>query len=55
MFKKQLLMAVLVLMVGLTSLVGCQKMGKTTGQAVDEVQESAQEFEEGYEEGKTDG
>lgn len=53
--KKQLLLAILVLMIGLTALMGCQKMGKASGEAVDEVQESAQEFEEGYEEGKTDG
>ncbi len=53
--RKHLLMAILVLMIGLTALVGCQKMGKATGEAVDEVQENAQAFEEGYEEGKTDG
>lgn len=41
---------VLISLVGIFG--GCHKMGKTTGQAADQVEEGAHDFKQGYEEGK---
>lgn len=49
---KRLLCLVLLLMLSMTTLTGCETMGKWTGEAAEEVEEGAEDFEEGYEEGK---
>ena len=51
--KKRILFMTLALMLVLISLAGCYKMGKATGKAADQVEESAEEFKDGYDQGKT--
>ncbi|MGA6927492.1 MAG: hypothetical protein WBY88_17520 [Desulfosarcina sp.] len=47
------LIATTLVLISLVGMVGgCQKMGKATGQAADQVEEGAQDFKQGYEEGK---
>lgn len=50
----KILATILVCALSLGTLMGCQSMGKVTGETAKEIEQGADEFEEGYKKGKGD-
>jgi len=45
---------VMIVALAFGSLVGCQAMGKATGDTAQKAEEGAEDFKEGYRQGKAD-